>query len=28
MNFVNEMQAFVDATWYDPDQALNRGSFA
>lgn len=25
--FVNEIQNFIDATWYDPDAALNRGSF-
>ena len=25
--FVNEMQNFINATWYDPDEALNRGSF-
>lgn len=26
-NFVKEMQNFIDATWYDPDAALSRGSF-
>jgi hypothetical protein len=25
--FINEIQQFVNATWYDPDQALLRGSF-
>lgn len=25
--FVREMQNFIDATWYDPDAALSRGSF-
>lgn len=25
--FVQEIQAFVDAVWYDPDEALRRGSF-
>lgn len=25
--FVQEMQAFIDAVWYDPDEALRRGSF-
>lgn len=25
--FVDEIQNFIDATWYDPDAALNRGSF-
>ncbi len=25
--FVQEIQAFVDAAWYDPDEALRRGSF-
>lgn len=25
--FVQEMQAFVDAAWYDPEEALHRGSF-
>jgi len=25
--FVQEIQAFVDTTWYDPDEALRRGSF-
>ena len=25
--FVKEMQNFIDATWYDPDAALSRGSF-
>lgn len=27
-NFVKEMQEFISATWYDPDQALKRGSFS
>lgn len=26
-SFVHEIQNFVDATWYDPDAALSRGSF-
>ena len=26
-NFVKEMQSFIDATWYNPDEALIRGSF-
>jgi hypothetical protein len=26
-NFVQEIQNFVDAIWYDPDAALKRGSF-
>jgi hypothetical protein len=26
--FVQEIQAFVDTAWYDPDEALRRGSFA
>lgn len=26
-SFVHEIQHFVDATWYDPDAALSRGSF-
>jgi hypothetical protein len=25
--FVQEIRAFVETTWYDPDEALNRGSF-
>jgi hypothetical protein len=25
--FVKEIQNFIDATWYDPDEALKRGSF-
>ena len=25
--FVQEIQSFVDVTWYDPDEALRRGSF-
>jgi hypothetical protein len=25
--FVNEIQKFIDATWYNPDEALKRGSF-
>lgn len=25
--FVNEIQNFIDATWYDPGEALKRGSF-
>ncbi|MBI1877532.1 MAG: Bpu10I family restriction endonuclease, partial [Chloroflexi bacterium] len=25
--FVQEMQAFINAVWYDPDEALRRGSF-
>ncbi|OQW90438.1 MAG: hypothetical protein BWK78_07035 [Thiotrichaceae bacterium IS1] len=25
--FVNEIQLFINATWYDPDEALKRGSF-
>jgi len=28
INFVNEMREFVSATWYDPQQALDRGSFS
>lgn len=27
LHFVNEIQNFVDATWYNPDEALARGSF-
>lgn len=27
LNFVAEIQDFVDATWYDPEKALLRGSF-
>jgi hypothetical protein len=27
LRFVQEIQAFIDAAWYDPDQALKRGSF-
>lgn len=26
--FVQEMQHFINATWYDPDEALKRGSFS
>ena len=26
-NFVQEMQTFVNAVWYDPKKALQRGSF-
>lgn len=26
--FVTEMQDFISATWYDPEQALKRGSFS
>ena len=26
-SFVNEIQNFINATWYDPDAALERGSF-
>ena len=26
-NFVREIQKFIDATWYNPDEALKRGSF-
>ncbi len=26
--FVKEMQDFISSTWYDPDQALKRGSFS
>jgi len=26
-NFVKEMQNFINATWYDPEAALSRGSF-
>jgi hypothetical protein len=25
--FVNEIQKFIDATWYNPEEALKRGSF-
>src|SRR5437660_5219049 len=25
--FVEEIQAFVNATWFDPEEALRRGSF-
>ena len=25
--FVKEIQKFIDATWYNPDEALKRGSF-
>lgn len=25
--FVSEIQKFINATWYNPDEALNRGSF-
>lgn len=28
VRFVEEIQNFVDATWYDPDTALKRGSFS
>ena len=27
LRFVSEMQNFIDATWYNPDEALLRGSF-
>lgn len=27
-NFVKEIQNFISATWYDPEQALKRGSFS
>lgn len=27
LRFVDEMQKFIDATWYNPDEALLRGSF-
>ena len=26
-NFVREIQKFIDSTWYNPDEALKRGSF-
>ena len=26
-NFVKEIQKFIDATWYNPEEALKRGSF-
>nr|MDA3834608.1 Bpu10I family restriction endonuclease [Spirochaetales bacterium] len=26
--FVKEMQDFISSTWYDPEQALKRGSFS
>ncbi len=26
-SFVNEIQKFIDSTWYDPNSALSRGSF-
>ena len=26
-NFIQEIQKFINAVWYDPDQALRRGSF-
>lgn len=26
-NFVQEIQTFIDSVWYDPDEALKRGSF-
>ena len=26
-NFVKEMQCFINATWYNPEEALSRGSF-
>ncbi|MBC8233701.1 hypothetical protein H8E77_29490 [bacterium] len=25
--FVQEIQAFVEAAWHDPDEAIHRGSF-
>lgn len=25
--FINEIQSFISATWYDPEDALRRGSF-
>ena len=25
--FVQEIQAFVEVAWYDPDEAIHRGSF-
>jgi len=27
INFTKEIQHFIDAVWYDPDEALKRGSF-
>lgn len=27
LRFVSEIQNFIDATWYNPDEALLRGSF-
>ncbi|UBZ05492.1 Bpu10I family restriction endonuclease [Salegentibacter mishustinae] len=27
-NFVQEIQHFINATWYDPEEALERGSFS
>lgn len=27
LKFVNEIRDFLDATWYNPDEALSRGSF-
>ncbi len=27
INFTKEIQDFIDAVWYDPDEALRRGSF-
>jgi len=27
INFTKEIQQFIDAVWYDPDEALKRGSF-
>ena len=27
INFTKEIQQFIDAVWYDPDEALRRGSF-
>ena len=27
-NFVREIQNFIDATWYDPNEALSKGSFS
>ena len=26
--FVQDIRQFVDAVWYDPDEAIRRGSFA
>jgi hypothetical protein len=25
--FVSEIQSFIEATWYDPEEAMKRGSF-